>query len=135
MTCHQLEEMERHAAQRRETISKLREEIKYLQEHLRWITKEYQSQKIRLGFLEGRECLLDARIDELDWSVRASNCLRMANIFTIRQLAMRSKREFARLKNVGIKTTKEVEEMLQSMGLRFGMTADELESISNTPTK
>lgn len=68
---------------------------------------------------------LDRSVDELELSVRSYNCLKNANIRTIRDLVQRSEREMLATKNFGKKSLNEIKEILQSMGLDFGMEFDE----------
>lgn len=61
------------------------------------------------------------RIDELELSVRSSNCLENANIKYIGELVMRSENEMLRTKNFGRKSLNEIKEILTEMGLALGM--------------
>src|SRR5947199_5040158 len=72
-----------------------------------------------------RNDLLDRSVDELELSVRSYNCLKNANIRTIRDLVQRSEREMLATKNFGKKSLNEIKEILHSMGLDFGMAFDE----------
>jgi len=60
-------------------------------------------------------------IDELELSVRATNCLRSANITTVGELVQRAESEMLKTKNFGKKSLDEIKELLTSMGLDFGM--------------
>jgi DNA-directed RNA polymerase subunit alpha len=68
---------------------------------------------------------LDKSVDELELSVRSYNCLKNADIRTIRELVQRSEPEMLRTKNFGRKSLNEIKEILASMGLHLGMTFDE----------
>ena len=68
---------------------------------------------------------LDRSVDELELSVRSYNCLKNAGIKTIRDLVQRSEREMLATKNFGKKSLGEIRDILQSMGLDFGMQFDE----------
>jgi DNA-directed RNA polymerase subunit alpha len=68
---------------------------------------------------------LDRSVDELELSVRSYNCLKNANIRTIRDLVQRSEREMLATKNFGKKSLNEIKEILNGMGLDFGMEFDE----------
>lgn len=61
------------------------------------------------------------RIDELELSVRSSNCLENADIKYIGELVRRSEAEMLRTKNFGRKSLNEIKEILQEMGLSLGM--------------
>ncbi len=69
--------------------------------------------------------ILRMRVDELELSVRSSNCLRMANIHTISDLVRNKESEMLKYKNFGRKSLVELNEVLSSMGLSFGMNVDE----------
>ena len=69
----------------------------------------------------GVDALLDKEIDELDLSVRSANCLKNANINTLRDLVRRSERDMMETKNFGKKSLEELQELLGKLGLSFGM--------------
>ena len=66
-------------------------------------------------------------IDELELSVRSSNCLRNANIRYIGELVQRSEPEMLKTKNFGRKSLNEIKEILSDMGLTLGMKLDGFE--------
>ncbi len=66
-------------------------------------------------------------IDELELSVRATNCLRSANIATVGELVQKSENEMLKTKNFGKKSLVEIRQMLHDMGLNFGMKVDGFE--------
>jgi DNA-directed RNA polymerase subunit alpha len=68
--------------------------------------------------------ILDRSVDELELSVRSYNCLKNANIQTIRDLVQRTEAEMLRTKNFGRKSLNEIKEILSGMGLQFGMKFD-----------
>ncbi len=63
-------------------------------------------------------------VDELELSVRSSNCLKNANIRTIADLVQKTEQEMLRTKNFGRKSLNEIKEILVSMGLYFNMKID-----------
>lgn len=65
--------------------------------------------------------LLGKPIEELDLSVRSANCLKNANIRTLGDLVQRSEREMLATKNFGRKSLDEIKDVLQTLGLSFGM--------------
>ena len=73
----------------------------------------------------GIDAVLARTIDELDLSVRSANCLKNANIHTLRDLVRRSEREMLETKNFGRKSLEEVQEILAEFGLRLGMDVPE----------
>ena len=68
---------------------------------------------------------LDKSVDELELSVRSYNCLKNANIRTIRELVQKTESEMLRTKNFGRKSLNEIKEILTSMGLSLAMRLDQ----------
>ncbi len=69
---------------------------------------------------------LNTSIDELELSVRAYNCLKNANIKTVGELVQKSEAEVLKIKNFGKITLTELKNVLEGMGLTFGMDVKEL---------
>jgi DNA-directed RNA polymerase subunit alpha len=65
--------------------------------------------------------LLGRSVDELELSVRSSNCLTSANIRTIGELVQKTEGEMLKQRNFGRKSLKEIQEIIQGMNLTFGM--------------
>lgn len=63
-------------------------------------------------------------IDDLELSVRATNCLHGAQIVTVGELVQRSENDMLKTKNFGKKSLDEIKELLIRMGLDFGMKID-----------
>jgi DNA-directed RNA polymerase subunit alpha len=63
-------------------------------------------------------------VDELELSVRASNCLKTANIRTIADLVQKTESELLKTKNFGKKSLNEIKTILGEMGLSLGMRLD-----------
>ncbi len=80
------------------------------------VVKDEEKERIRQ--------LLKMRVDELELSVRSSNCLRCANIHTIADLVRNQESEMLKYKNFGRKSLIELNEVLSNMGLSFGMDVD-----------
>lgn len=68
--------------------------------------------------------LLQRNVEELELSVRSSNCLRTAEIKTIGDLVRKTESEMLKFRNFGRKSLKEISDILTSMGLSFGMDVD-----------
>jgi DNA-directed RNA polymerase subunit alpha len=64
---------------------------------------------------------LDKSVEELELSVRSSNCLRAAEIKTIGDLVQKSEPDMLKFRNFGRKSLKEIQDILAEMGLHFGM--------------
>ncbi len=65
--------------------------------------------------------LLKTKLTDLDLSVRALNCLKSADIDTLGNLVTYNKNDLLKFRNFGKKSLTELEELLSSMGLSFGM--------------
>src|SRR5437762_14145616 len=60
---------------------------------------------------------LDRSVEELELSVRSHNCLKNANIQTIRELVQKSEKEMLKTKNFGSKSLNEIKDILVKMVL------------------
>jgi len=80
--------------------------------------------------------LLRRSVSELELSVRSSNCLRQANIRTLGDLVRKSEQDMLKYQNFGRKSLGEIAEMLEEIGLDFGLDVskylDEGEADRNT---
>lgn len=63
--------------------------------------------------------ILETSIYDLDFSVRAYNCLKRANILTLKDLVDKSENEMMKIRNLGKKSLKEVMDKVKDMGLNF----------------
>ena len=78
------------------------------------------------GFPLGATGAPDARIEELDFSVRTYNCLKKASVLTIGDLVQISESELMQIRNFGKKSLTEVKEKLATLGLTIpGATDDD----------
>ena len=66
--------------------------------------------------------LLDTPVEELELTVRSSNCLKNAGIKTIGDLARKTEDEIAKTRNFGKKSLSEIKDKLREWGLTLGMT-------------
>lgn len=62
---------------------------------------------------------LETSIEDLDFSVRAYNCLKRANINTLQDLTEKSENEMMKIRNLGKKSLKEVIDKVKEMGFSF----------------
>ena len=83
---------------------------------------EYEEDMERGGDIELRAP--DARIEELDFSVRTYNCLKKANILTIGELVQHSEQDLMNIRNYGKKSLTEVREKLAQLGLSLKRTGE-----------
>ena len=79
-----------------------------------------EEEEVDEGILRIRR-LLDKSVEELELSVRSSNCLRAAEIKTIGDLVQKGEPEMLKYRNFGRKSLKEIQDILGEMGLSFGM--------------
>jgi DNA-directed RNA polymerase subunit alpha len=66
--------------------------------------------------------ILNTPVEELELSVRSSNCLKNANIRTIGDLTKKTEDEIAKTRNFGKKSLNEIKEKLKEWNLSLGMT-------------
>ena len=66
---------------------------------------------------DGKTKALETSIDDLDFSVRAYNCLKRANIHTLQDLVNKDESEIMKIRNLGKKSLKEVLDKIKEMGL------------------
>jgi len=71
--------------------------------------------------LEKLKTILNTPVEELELSVRSSNCLRNINVKTIGDLAILTEEEISKTKNFGKKSLQEIKEKLAEFGLSLGM--------------
>ena len=62
---------------------------------------------------------LETPIEEIEFSVRAYNCLKRAGIHTVQDLINRREVEVTKIRNLGKKSLKEVLDKVEEMGLKF----------------
>ena len=60
---------------------------------------------------------LETSIEDLDFSVRAYNCLKRAGIHTLQDLVNKSENDMMKIRNLGKKSLKEVLDKIRDMGL------------------
>jgi DNA-directed RNA polymerase subunit alpha len=66
--------------------------------------------------------ILDTHVEQLELSVRSSNCLKNANIKTIGELIRKTEDDIARTRNFGKKSLQEIKEKLKEWNLSLGIT-------------
>ena len=62
---------------------------------------------------------LETSIDDLDFSVRAYNCLKRAGVNTLGDLTEKTELEMMKIRNLGKKSLKEVIDKIKDIGLKF----------------
>ena len=66
--------------------------------------------------------ILNTSVEELELTVRSSNCLKNANIRTIGDLTKKTEEEIAKTRNFGKKSLSEIKDKLKEWNLNLGMT-------------
>ena len=66
--------------------------------------------------------LLKTKLVDLDLSVRALNCLKAADVETLGDLVAFNKNDLLKFRNFGKKSLTELEDLVKSKGLEFGMS-------------
>ncbi|MDD4806185.1 MAG: DNA-directed RNA polymerase subunit alpha [Candidatus Cloacimonetes bacterium] len=74
--------------------------------------------------LEEKERILRMSVKEIELTVRAANCLEMANIDTIGELVSKSEAEMLKFRNFGKKSLEEIVQKLKKYDLELGMDVD-----------
>jgi DNA-directed RNA polymerase subunit alpha len=87
---------------------------------------ESAHEEVKDDEIERLRNLLKMRVDELELSVRSSNCLRLANIHTLADLVKNPESDMLKYKNFGRKSLIELNEVLSNLGLHFGMDVESL---------
>ncbi len=93
------------------------------------VEEEFESEKVEEVDEETLRIrqLLEMPVDELELSVRSSNCLRAANIRVLRDLVRRTESEMLKYRNFGRKSLTELNGILSELGLSFGMDVSKYE--------
>ncbi len=68
--------------------------------------------------------ILLTNVDDLELSVRSHNCLKAANIKNLAELVRRDESEMLKFRNFGRKSLAELMEIVETLGLEFGMDVD-----------
>jgi len=87
---------------------------------------ESAHEEVKDNEIERLRTLLKMRVDELELSVRSSNCLRLANIHTLADLVKNPESDMLKYKNFGRKSLIELNEVLANLGLHFGMDVESI---------
>ena len=65
--------------------------------------------------------LLKTKLSDQDLSVRAQNCLKAADVDTVGDLVKLNRNDLLKFRNFGKKSLTELDELLTSLNLKFGM--------------
>ncbi|KRN58237.1 DNA-directed RNA polymerase subunit alpha [Limosilactobacillus secaliphilus] len=84
------------------------------------LTEEAQNAQVMVEREEThQEKVLDKTIEELDLSVRSYNCLKRADIQTVKDLTERTEADMMKVRNLGQKSLEEIKEKLADLGVGF----------------
>lgn len=82
--------------------------------------EKYENEEFDEEVLHMRQ-LLKTKLVDMDLSVRALNCLKAADVDTLADLVVYNKNDLLKFRNFGKKSLTELDDLLASMGLSFGM--------------
>lgn len=82
--------------------------------------EKYQAEEFDEEVLHMRQ-LLKTKLVDMDLSVRALNCLKAADVETLGDLCTYNKNDLLKFRNFGKKSLTELDDLLDSMNLTFGM--------------
>lgn len=82
--------------------------------------EKHESEELDEGSLHMRH-LLKTKLVDMDLSVRALNCLKAADIDSLGDLVAYNKNDLLKFRNFGKKSLTELEDLVESKGLQFGM--------------
>jgi len=105
--------------------------VRLLREHLQLFMGESEREETgaRGVLAAAPTSVLDTRVEDMDLSMRSINCLRAAGITTVQELVLKSENDMLKYRNFGRKSLIELTEKLESLGLRFGMSPEELAEV------
>lgn len=66
--------------------------------------------------------VMNIRVNDFEFSVRCSNCMKRMGIDTLSQLTSISEKNLSNVKNMGKKSIDEISNKLNSLDLYYGMT-------------
>jgi DNA-directed RNA polymerase subunit alpha len=84
------------------------------------VTENEENEEFDEEVLHMRQ-LLKSKLVDMDLSVRALNCLKSAEVETLGELVVYNKTDLLKFRNFGKKSLSELEELLATLGLSFGM--------------
>ena len=82
--------------------------------------EKYENDEFDEEVLHMRQ-LLKTKLIDMDLSVRALNCLKAADVHTLGNLVAYNRIDLLKLRNFGKKSLNELDDLLDNMGLNFGM--------------
>jgi len=102
-----------------------------LRSHLQLFLEEGEAEEEAAGPAQQVQptSVLDVKVDDLDLSMRSINCLRAAGITTAEELVQKSENDMLKYRNFGRKSLIELTEKLEKLGLRFGMTPEDVAEV------
>ena len=86
--------------------------------------KKKQQESIKDTEADRIRKMLLTNVEELELSVRSHNCLKAANITILGDLVRKDEAEMLKFRNFGRKSLAELMDIVEEMGLDFGMDVD-----------
>jgi DNA-directed RNA polymerase subunit alpha len=77
--------------------------------------------------------ILQTSVDDLELSVRSHNCLKAANIKILGDLVRKDEAEMLKFRNFGRKSLAELMEIVEDLGIEFGMDVDKYIKVEAEP--
>ena len=87
--------------------------------YMKQVTKEMNSAKVEVGLSSNP--IFNKKMVDISSSVRLLNCLKCNNIDTIGDLVRIERSEFFKFRNFGMRSMRELEQILEDNGLEFNM--------------
>ncbi len=116
---------------------RLKNENESLRESLRQISKSIPSD-LRHQNESGTQkdsSIFERKTDELELTLRTYNCIKNDSIDTVCLLVQQTEDGLLRSNKYGRKTVDEIKEILEGMGLRLGMTTQDISAWPNDQEK
>ena len=86
-----------------------------IEDHVKPVENVFDEEHLRM------RQLLNQKLQDMDLSVRALNCLKAAEVDTLGQLVKYHRSDLLKFRNFGKKSLTELDELLEKNGLAFGM--------------
>ena len=108
----------------------LTQAAKILKEHIQLFInfdieqEEEQASSVKDSERDRIRKILLTNVDDLELSVRSHNCLKAANIKNLAELVRKDESEMLKFRNFGRKSLAELMEIVETLGLEFGMDVE-----------
>lgn len=119
----------------RKSICDFQEEVEQKQKEIESLQRKLYSQQEaedHEDISESPYTIIEKKLVEFNLSLRCLHCLKIADIETVRDLVIYNKFDLLRFRNMGKKTLCELDDLLESLKLRFGMSENDIEEYLST---